>query len=128
MKLIRIVLPLFVFFLLSVIFMRQFSTAGVIAANSSPGNSLLVEYPIPMADSAPRNIVVEAPGRIWFTAENGNSIGRLVVTNTLDYQFTMYNIPTANSQPYDLAFDGSNYIWFTELAGNKIGRLDIGNG
>ena len=132
MKLIRIFIPVIFFSLLSsVILLRQLPVMGATPSNATANNSLLVEYSIPIADAAPRNIVVEAPGRVWFTAQNNNSIGRLVVTDTVGYQsiqFTFYKIPTPDSQPYDLAFDGGNTIWFTELAGNNIGRLDISAG
>ena len=126
MKLIRVFIPIFIFLLSSIILLRQLPATE--AAPSNAAAPLLVEYPLPAADAAPRSIVVESPGRIWFTAQNDNSIGRLVVTDTLDYQFTMFPVPTANSQPYDLAFDGNNTIWFTELAGNKIGRLNMNTG
>ncbi len=130
MKIIRAFLPLVLFFVLLVTSMRHFSAATVAAVDEAVNVSapLLVEYPIPTADSGPHSIIVESSGRTWFTAQNANSIGRLVVTDTNDYQFTMYTIATANSQPYDLAFDGGSYIWFTELAGNNIGRLDVNTG
>jgi virginiamycin B lyase len=84
----------------------------------------ITEYAIPAGNSDPFNIVVEAPGRVWFTMPSANAIGSLVVTSTVDYDFTLYPVPTAGSEPYDLAFDGSA-IWFTERAGNRIGRLDL---
>lgn len=100
------------------------------AANAAPtlaDDEILVEYPVPVANGEPRNIVVEAPGRVWFTLPGANAIGRLVVTTPTDYAFTIFDVPTAASEPYDLAFDGT-YIWFTEKAGNKIGRLRAANG
>jgi virginiamycin B lyase len=86
--------------------------------------SFIYEYPIPAAvGSAPLNIVVQSPGRIWFTMPNANAIGSLVVTSTADYKFTRYTLPNANSEPYDIAY-ANNTIWFTQRAGNRIGRLN----
>jgi virginiamycin B lyase len=99
--------------------------SGAEPASSAP---YMVEFDIPAdVGSAPLNIVVEAPGRVWFTMPQANAIGSLVVTSTVDYHFTRYTVPTANSEPYDLAFAG-NTVWFTQRAGNKIGRLNTLNG
>jgi virginiamycin B lyase len=86
--------------------------------------TLLVEYPV---QSSPLYVAVESPGRVWFTQPNSNSIGRLVVTSTVDYQAVSFSIPTASSQPYDIDFAGG-FVWFTEKDGNKIGRLNPATG
>ena len=103
------------------------ATAVSLPPPPPPTSPFMAQYPIPIADSQPQNILTTAPGHIWFTAQNANAIGQLVVTSTLDYQFTMHPIPTAHSQPYDLAYDGQS-IWFTELAGNQIGQLVVSSG
>ena len=75
------------------------------------------------------NIVAEAPGRLWFTLPESNAIGSLVVTSTLNFNFTSFPLPNADSQPYDLVYDAvAKAVWFTELAGNRIGRLDVTTG
>lgn len=95
------------------------------AAQSGASTSdFIVEYPIPTANSNPRSIVIESPGHVWFTMPGANAIGSLVVTSTVDYEFTSYAVPTANGEPYDLASDGTD-LWFTERAANKIGRLNL---
>jgi virginiamycin B lyase len=76
----------------------------------------------------PLNLVVESTNQVWFTLPAENAIGSLVVTNTIDYEFTSYIVPTASSEPYDLVYDGAKTIWFTERVGNKIGRLNIETG
>jgi virginiamycin B lyase len=76
----------------------------------------------------PLHLVIENPNRVWFTLPAENAIGSLVVTNTLDYEFSSYIVPTANSEPYNLVYDGAKTIWFTERLGNKIGRLNIETG
>src|SRR5690348_1874511 len=79
-------------------------------------------YTIP---AAPLNIVVEAPGHVWFTLPNASAIGSLVVTPTV--AFANHPTPTANSTPYDLVY-ANQLIWFSERTGNKIGRLNTQSG
>jgi len=58
-----------------------------------------------------------------------DAIGRLVVTDTINFTFTTYPLGTTNSQPYDLAYDAANgRIWFTERARAYIGYLTIATG
>ena len=59
---------------------------------------------------------------IWFTAHQGNWIGRLAVASG---DIVTFPVPTDGSQPagIDIAPDGG--IWFTEMAADKIGRLVI---
>lgn len=101
----------------------QLSAAEPVTSSSD----FVVEYPIPVPDSGPLNIVVESPGRVWFTMSEANMIGSLVVTSTTEYRFTTFAVPTANSVPYDLVFS-DGLVWFTENAGNQIGRLDPASG
>ncbi|MCL4832610.1 MAG: SMP-30/gluconolactonase/LRE family protein [Caldilineaceae bacterium] len=97
-----------------------------LSAASATTNGFIVEYDIP---GNALNLVVEAPGRVWFTLPESSAIGSLVVTSTVDFTFQQFNTPTANSQPYDLVYDASrSVIWFSELAGNRIGRLDMHSG
>jgi len=92
------------------------------AVNGSP---FLTQFSLPQPGS-PRNLI-QHDGKLWFTDAASNAIGSLVVTSTVDYDFTFYPLPTANSEPYDLAANG-NVIWFTERAHNKLGKLDITTG
>jgi len=77
--------------------------------------------------SAPLNLIVERPGRIWFTLPDTSAIGSLIVTSTVEFQFTQFTTPTPNSEPYDLAY-ANGTIWFTEHASNQIGQLDVATG
>lgn len=96
------------------------ATVVVISVQADSVPPLLTEYPVP---GNPHHVVVESPGRVWFTLPDQNMIGRLTVTSTLEYEVLTYTVPTANSEPYDLDYaDGA--VWFTERTGNNIGRLD----
>ena len=94
------------------------------AAEDSP---FITVYPLPTAGSEPTNIISLGAGQVWFTMQNANAIGKMVIGGNGQATFTKYDVPTANSKPYDLAYDGV-YIWFTERMGNKIGRLNPANG
>ena len=119
---IKITLP--ILFGLITLMVVSFARTAV-AEPEMVSSTFVTEYPIPTSTNGePRNIVIEAPGRVWFTLPAANAVGSLVVTSTIDYQFELFDVPTADSVPYDLVYDGSA-IWFTEFAGNKIGRLDL---
>jgi hypothetical protein len=120
---------------------------GITSALSAHGQSL------PAQDESPsymrthaipgvaRNLVVEGPGRIWFTMPNRNAIGALVVVETEDdaegetgsdprgytTTFHQYLLSTPESEPYDLVYS-NGVIWFTALKKNFIGRLEVATG
>ena len=98
-----------------------------VAAAPEATTAFITAYNIPTAGSEPTNIISLGAGQVWYTMQNANAIGKLVVAGNGQATHTKYNIPTANSAPYDLAYDGQ-YIWFTERLGNKIGRLNPANG
>jgi len=96
--------------------------------NGGTTTGFITEYTIPVPDSNPQHLAIEAagpPARIWFTMMDADAIGHLVVTSTLDFQFTTYPL-TAGSEPYDIVYDDSaGLIWFTEPGGNRLGQLDV---
>lgn len=69
--------------------------------------------------SRPLNLAADEE-YIWFTAHQGNWIGRLTISSG---DIVTFPVPTADSQPagIDIAPDGS--VWFTEMAADRIGRL-----
>ena len=101
-------------------------TANVGADDSGSPSSLLTSYPLPPEWPGAPGHLLQADGRLWFTAPapDVNAIGSLVIADTGAYTYTFYPIPTNDSTPYDLTWDGEN-IWFTEYLGNKLGRLHV---
>lgn len=102
-------------------------TSRPAAAAPDATAAFVTAYSIPTAGSEPTNIIALGPGQVWYTMQNANAIGKLIVAGNGQATHTKYDVPTANSAPYDLAYDGQ-YIWFTERLGNKIGRLNPANG
>ena len=84
-----------------------------------------VEYAVP---NGPRNLVEEAPGRIWYTATDAGGIGFLEVTSAPDdpvvrYRTEFYGLGEA-SEPYDLVYD-NGVVWFTLRGIRSLGRIDV---
>jgi streptogramin lyase len=71
--------------------------------------------------SRPLNLVADR-GFIWFTAAEGDYIGRLDPTTGQVDEFAV----TAGSYPADLdVVPGDGSIWFTEMAADQVGHLIV---
>ena len=66
-------------------------------------------------------LAVDSSGRVYFTEQNNNSIGRITPSSN---EFLRWSIPTANSFPQDVVIAPDGNVFFTEQGGNKIGKLD----
>jgi streptogramin lyase len=83
------------------------------------------EYAVP---NGPRNLVEEAPGRIWYTTPEAGGIGFLEVisdtaTSTIRYRTDFYGFGE-NSRPHDLVYvDG--IVWFTLAGMRALGKIDV---
>jgi virginiamycin B lyase len=91
-------------------------TGGVLSFSPS----VIVEYTVPTSGSEPDGISFAPDGYFWFTEFNGNKIGRMALTGSINE----YTVPTGGSVPADsivVAPDGNE--WFAERSGNKIARV-----
>src|SRR5450432_1506095 len=77
------------------------------AASAAP---VIMEYPIPTANSNPQGIATGPDGNLWFTEYTGNKIGKITPSGVI----TEYPIPTANSSPYGIVTGPDGNLWFTE--------------
>ncbi len=82
--------------------------------------AIITEFRIP-AGSFPHDPALDPSDIVFYTAQQGNKIGRL---NPADGQVTEFTVPTANSGPHGLVSDAAGNIWFTENSVGKIGKLD----
>ena len=85
----------------------------------------ITEYTIPTADSTPRGIVAGPDGRLWFTENFGNKIGRITTTGQIGVGDEIA-LPTANVSPSGITAGPDGNLWFTEFAGgsnSRIGRI-----
>ncbi len=94
------------------------------AAQAPAPVAAITEYPIP-AGSFPHDPALDRNDVLWYTAQQGNKIGRL---NPADGRVTEFPVPTPNSGPHGLVADAAGNIWFTENSAGKIGRLDARTG
>lgn len=98
------------------------------ANNGGTTTGFITEYAIPVSGSNPQHLAIESassPSSIWFTMMDADALGHLVVTSTLDFQFTTYPL-SAGSEPYDIAYDDSaGMVWFTEPGSSQLGQLDV---
>jgi virginiamycin B lyase len=82
----------------------------------------LKEFPIPTANSQPRQIAAGPDGALWFTEFNASKIGRITTSG----EISEFPTPTASVFPFDIAAGADGALWFTESA-SQIGRLDPTN-
>jgi virginiamycin B lyase len=61
-------------------------------------------------------------GNLWFTAQNGNAVGRLETANG---RVRVVKVRTANARPYGLVVDSTtDRPWFVEFGTNRIGTIE----
>jgi streptogramin lyase len=72
------------------------------------------------AGSGPVTVTVSPDGGVWFTAGQGNYIGRFDPDGTGLRQFPL---PNADSAPRIIAMGADGNVWFSEHNGNRIGRI-----
>ena len=115
MKLLRI--PGAVFILLLSFLALSLSTS-VPLAWAAVGT--ITEFPIlPTAFSVPLGITLGPDGKMWFTENLANKIGRITPSGVIT-EFTGFS---AASGPLGITAGPDGNLWFTEISGNKIGRV-----
>lgn len=70
--------------------------------------------------SSPTSITAGPDGNLWFTDDEGNSIGRITVKGRV----TKFSLPKG-SRPNGIAAGPDGNLWFTNSFGNKIGRITV---
>lgn len=75
--------------------------------------------PTSVAASGLQYITLGPDGNLWFTAYNGNRVGRLTPRGTA----TLFALPSARSVPDAIVRGADGGVWFTESGANRIGRL-----
>ncbi|MBI4467148.1 MAG: SBBP repeat-containing protein [Acidobacteria bacterium] len=81
----------------------------------------ITEYVVPTPESLPHDPAVDPQGRVWYTGQRANLLGRFdPETET----FQEFRVPTPDSGPHGLVSDEQGNIWFTENYVGKVGRLD----
>ena len=87
----------------------------------NPTTHVITEFPVPTAKCLPIGITTGPDGNLWFTEDDGDSIG---VINPTTHVITEFPVPTANSWPDGITTGPDGNLWFTEFDGNNIGEIN----
>ncbi|HYJ81037.1 MAG TPA: hypothetical protein VEW03_15600 [Longimicrobiaceae bacterium] len=82
------------------------------------------EWPVPYADSRPRDPYVDGQGRVWFVGQVGNYIAYL---DPASGQFRRYELE-ARALPHNLIVARDGGVWYAGNGNGHIGRLDPATG
>jgi virginiamycin B lyase len=109
--------------------MRFVLTAAVLATTLAPVVELtaqvpIKEWPVPYANSRPRDPYVDGQKRVWFVGQVGNYIAYLDPTNG---KFKRYEIEDG-ALPHNLIVDKKDMVWYAGNGNGHIGKLDPASG
>lgn len=79
----------------------------------------VIEFPLPVPQSAPLDITLGPDGNVWFTEYLGDRIGRITPAG----EITEYPLPTPGSNPHRIVAGRDGHLWFTERAVDRIVRI-----
>jgi len=109
--------------------MRSIIPATVLAATLAPAVQVaaqvpITEWPVPYADSRPRDPYVDSQNRVWFVGQVGNYIAYL---NPATGKFRRYEIEDG-ALPHNLIVDKRDMVWYAGNGNGHIGKLDPATG
>lgn len=84
----------------------------------------LREWPVPYADSRPRDPYVDGQGRVWFVGQRGNYVAYLEPASG---QFRRYELEE-RALPHNLVVAPDGAVWYAGNGNGHIGRLDPATG
>lgn len=98
--------------------------AGVAGAADRPDVELSIdEWPVPWADTRPRDPWVGDHGRIWFAGQRGDYVG---VLRPSSGEFERHDLP-AGTGPHNVIANDAG-VWYAGNRAAHMGRLDPGTG
>lgn len=99
-------------------------TAASVAAAGVYKEVEIREWPVPWAESRPRDPYVDGEGRVWFVGQRGNYVAYLEPATG---RFRRYELE-AGAFPHNLIVARNGAIWYTGNGNGSIGRLDPATG
>lgn len=88
----------------------------------SPGTGRITEVEMPDRKAKElRSLTFDRNGDVWFTAEDGNFIGRVHVA---DNEVSLIPIATGNARPFGIAISSTNEPWVAASGRNLLLRVD----
>jgi len=82
------------------------------------------EWPVPWADTRPRDPYVDAQQRVWFVGQTGDYAAFLVPATG---EFKRYQLD-AGTGPHNLIVDTHGAVWYAGNRAGHIGKLDPASG
>jgi virginiamycin B lyase len=82
------------------------------------------EWPVPYADSRPRDPYVDGQNRVWFVGQVGNYLAYLEPESG---KFKRYELEDG-ALPHNLIVDQKGMVWYAGNGNGHIGRLDPATG
>lgn len=110
--------------LVALTFAAPGTTASVSPAVTAPGVVRIREWPVPWADTRPRDPAVAADGRVWFVGQVGNYVGVLEPKAGTFRRFAL----TPNALPHNIVVAADGDLWYAGNGDGHIGRLDAATG
>jgi virginiamycin B lyase len=105
----------------------SFAIATILLA-AAPGLAAqaveLREWPVPYADSRPRDPYVDGQGRVWFVGQVGNYVAYLEPSSG---EFRRYELEE-RALPHNLVVADDGAVWYAGNGNGHIGRLDPATG
>jgi virginiamycin B lyase len=103
-------------------FVLSFALAMPLAASGKHGHVEIKEWPIPWADSHPRDPRVQSSERVWYISESANYLASF---NPQTQRFSKVDL-TDEPAPRGLivAAGANGMVWYTSSAHGYIGRYD----
>jgi virginiamycin B lyase len=99
-------------------------TAAVLPAAELAAQIPIKEWPVPYANSRPRDPYVDGQKRVWFVGQVGNYIAYLDPANG---KFKRYEIEDG-ALPHNLIVDKKDMVWYAGNGNGHIGKLDPASG
>jgi virginiamycin B lyase len=109
--------------------MRTVTTVAILAATVAPAVQLaaqvpIKEWPVPYANSRPRDPYVDGQKRVWFVGQVGNYVASL---DPASGKFKRYEIEDG-ALPHNLIVDKKDMVWYAGNGNGHIGKLDPASG
>jgi virginiamycin B lyase len=97
---------------------------ALLAASGGYKEVEIREWPVPWAESRPRDPYLDARGRVWFVGQRGNYVAYL---DPASGQFKRYELE-AGALPHNLVVGPDGAVWYAGNGNGHIGRLDPATG
>jgi virginiamycin B lyase len=94
---------------------------GEIIGSYDPESETLSTIDVPGARDPHTLVFDDDEQNLWFTAQSGNTIGRLSMA---DHDVDLVTVPTPSSRPYGIKIAPDGTPWIVLLGTNKLVRVD----